>query len=152
MPFGSGPLGSMPIGVDPPTFGPEYQRVAPPPAAYFDPRTGDFLQDEAGRILDMGTTEQQVALSFAIQRRSLAHDRTVGHDFLDMPRVHGEKLKAEIRRRARLASPFDALLASGRVELLGVESEHPKDTESRMLIRWKLAGDNQERTAAVGTR
>lgn len=151
MAFGSGPLGGMPIGVDPPTFGPEYQRVAPPAAVYFDPRTGDFRQDAAGRILNMGTVEQQVALAFSVTRRSVKHAPDVGHDFLALPRVHGARLDAAIDRAARQATPFDRLLADGLVELLGVEKTHPKDTETRLVVHWRKTGTTTVRNTPVGT-
>jgi hypothetical protein len=150
--FGSSTFGAGGFGVDPVSFGPDYQRVAPPAAAYFDPLTRDFLLDAEGRTRDMGTIEQQVALAFATPRGKLAHAKTIGHDFLDLPRFSGAKLDAEIDRFARRASPFDSLLSRGLVELLPpIDKLHPKDTETRLAISWRKTGETAVRTANVVT-
>lgn len=153
MHFGTGLFGGMPFGADPPTFGAEYQRVAPPAAVYFDPKSRDFLLASDGRYIDMGTVEQQVALSFSIPRESLAHAPEIGHDFLTLPRLGKAALDAEIDRRAKLASPFDRLLRDGVVEFVGaIEKQHPKDTETRLAIAWRLTGVPVVRTTVVGPR
>lgn len=153
MAFGSGSFGGTVLGGDPPLFSGEYQRVAPPPAAYFDPLSREFLLDDEGRYRDMGTVEQQVALSFAVPRGSLAHAPDVGHDFLTLPRLGQAALEAEIDRRARIASPFAQLLAAGTVELVGViEKAFPKDTEFRLGISWRKTGETQTRTTPIGAR
>jgi len=129
-----------------------YVPAGPPAAIKLDLENHDATLDEDGHFEDMGTIEQQVALSFGYARGSIKHMKSVGHDFLDMPRLARAPLDAEIDRVARLASPFDQLLATGKVELLGVAKQHPKTTESRIAIEWRKTGETQVRTTTVGSR
>ncbi len=153
MGFGADGFGGAAFGADPPTFGPQYERVAPPAAVYFDPLSHEFLLDSEGRYREMTPVEQQVAISFSVPRGHLAHAPNVGHDFLTLPRLGRAALDVEIDRRARLASPFDRLLADGTIEIVGVIGKtHPKDTESGITIQWRLTGDTTTRTTTVGSR
>lgn len=152
MGFGAGSFGGQSFGGDPIVFAGDYVPADPPSAVRFDPRSGDLLLDTAGRTDDMGTVEQQVALAFSAPRGAILHAPDVGHDFMTLPRLGQVPLDAEIDRRAKLATPFDQLLRAGTVVLDGVDKQHPKDTETNLVIRWHKAGEQQQRTTPVGTR
>jgi len=149
--IGAAPAGSTPAGLDAQTFLTPYVPKAPPAAIKLDIFERDAVLDADGHFENMGTIEQQVAISFAYPRGSIKHSKTTGHDFMDLPRLARAPLDAEIERRARQASPFDALLRDGKVELLKVTTQHPKTTESRIAITWRKTGDTAQRTAIVGT-
>lgn len=149
---GDSPAGRAPAGLGKQTFLDPYVEKRPPAAIKLDVKTRDHRQDADGHIEDMGTVEQQVALAFGYPRGSLKHSPTTGHDFLTLPRVHGAALDAEIDRRARIATPFDELLASGEVELVSIEKQHPKSTETRLAISWRKIGETTVRSTAVGGR
>lgn len=148
---GSSSAGAMPAGYDPLVTLAPYKPGGPPSAIKLDLRNKDAVLDADGKYEDMGTIEQQVALAFGYPRRSLKHKPEIGHDFLTLPRVHGAALDAEIDRRARIATPFDQLLADGLVELLGVEKRHPKTTETGIAILWRKTGEVGVRRELVGT-
>lgn len=152
MRFGSGPWGAMPFGGDPPSFAPDYTPVPPPAAMSFAPLAGDFVQNAQGQIADMGTIEQAVTLAFSVPRGSLAYATDVGHDFLTVPRQSSTAaLDAAYLRCAQTATPFDQLISRGLVELVGITTDHPKDTESRIFVNWRKTGSSQTRTTPVGS-
>lgn len=147
---GAYPLGFAPFCGEPEITTLAYEPVAPPAAVTFDPASGDFLLDADGRYEEGESIEEQVTLSFAAPRGSLKHAPEIGHDFLTLPRVSGARLDAEIDRAAVRATPFDRLLAAGRVEFLGCTKVHPKNTETRLAIRWRKTGAIRSELAIVG--
>jgi len=149
---GDAPAGHTPAGLGVQTLSAPYTPSTAPAAIRLDVKNRDASLDSSGRYEDMGTIEQQVAIAFAHPRGSLKHSPNTGHDFLDLPRVVGAELDAAIERAAKQATPFDRLLASGKIEFLGISSQHPKRTESRVVIEWRKTGDTTTRTALVGTR
>lgn len=149
---GDAPAGHTPAGLGAQTLLPPYVPGGPPAAIKLDTRARDAVLDADGKFEDMGTIEQQVAIAFGYARGSLKHAPNVGHDFLTLPRTSRANLDAEIDRRARVASPFDQLLAAGTVELVSVVKQHPKKTETRIAITWRKTGDTSTRITFVGNR
>lgn len=150
--FGVGaPFGSTPFGLGPQVFATPYVPADLPGAVQLDPLTRDAPLDSDGHYGAMGTIEQAVVISFTIPRGSLRHSPTTGHDFLTLPRLSRVKLDAEIDRRAAQASPFDQLIAAGLVELVRVVKNHPKATETGLLIEWRRMGTARVEETPVGT-
>jgi len=147
---GDAPAGHTPAGLCVQTFLDPYTHKSAPAALKIDLRNRDLKQGSDGHIEDMGTIEQQVALAFGIPRGSLKHSPNIGHDFMTLPRLAQAALDAEIDRRAQNATPFDQLLAAGKVELISISKQHPKTTETRLSIQWRKVGDVTVRTTPVG--
>lgn len=149
---GDAPAGRTPAGLGVQTLSASYTPSSAPAAIRLDVRSRDAALDSIGRYEDMGTIEQQVAISFAYPRGSLKHSPSVGHDLFKIDRVVGAELDAAIERAARQASPFDRLLAAGKVEFIKVSAQHPKNTESRVAIEWRKTDETTTRTTLVGSR
>jgi hypothetical protein len=86
--------------------------------------------------------EQQAAIAWGVPRGRLAHAPEVGHDFLTIPRLNEAGVRAEIQRLVPLASPIDKLIADGEIEILSIQSQHPKRTESRIVVHYRLRGSS----------
>jgi hypothetical protein len=127
-----------------------YQPVLAPEAIKLDLRAGDAVLDESGRYDGVTTLQQQVAIAYGVPRGKLKHAPHIGHDFLTLPRLNRAGLQEELRRLAPLATPVDRLIARGLLEIVSVESEHPKLTESRIIVSYKLAGEREPRSIYVG--
>jgi hypothetical protein len=124
--------------------------VLAPEAIKLDVFNGDAVLDAYGRYDGVTTVQQQVALAYGVPRGSLAHAPEIGHDFLKLPRVNREGLEQEIQRLAPLATPVNKLIARGQMVIIAVHSEHPKRTESRIIVTYRLAGDKEPRSIFVG--
>jgi hypothetical protein len=127
-----------------------YQAVLAPEAIKLDLRDGDAVLDSTGRYEGVTTVEQQIALAYGAPRGRLKHAKEVGHDFLTLPRTNREGLQRELERRAPLATPVDRLIAAGEVEIVSVRSEHPKRTESRIVVSYRLRNEREPRSIIVG--
>jgi hypothetical protein len=123
-----------------------YAPIPPPPAIKLNLRIGDAVLTTTGRYMASLPTEQQIALAWGVPRGRLQHAPEVGHDFLSLPRANQAALEAEIQRRVPLANPVDRLLASGEMEIISVRSHHPKSTESRIVVTYRLRGSSANRT------
>lgn len=144
--------GAAGFGTDDVPTPPAYVPADPPRAVYFQPRIGDFLLDPSGRYRELDPIDLDVILAFSTPRGSLLHAPEVGHDYLSLRPLWGAALDAEITRLASLATPFDKLLAAGKVFLLGVTAFHPKNTESDIVIQYSKIGNTQPLEVAVVTR
>lgn len=151
MPFGATPFGYDAFGetIETPTV--KYEPVPPPAAVFFDVGARDAALDEFGRFVGMDPIDQQVAISFAVARKSVKHAPEVGHDFRDLLNVSPAQLQATAERMASEATPFDKLIASRAVKLLGVEVQRPKKGEVRPIIKYKKSGETRVRRVTVGT-
>lgn len=123
-----------------------YQHIPAPPAIKLNLRVGDAVMSTTGRYMPSLPVEQQVALAWGVPRGRLAHAPEVGHDFLTLPRLNESGLRAEIQRRVPLATPVDRLIAAGEIEIISIRSEHPKTTESRLIVTYRLRGASQTQT------
>jgi hypothetical protein len=127
-----------------------YQEALAPEAIKLDLPAGDAVLDERGRYDGVTTVEQQIALAFGVPRGSLKHAPEVGHDFMTLPRANKSTLQIEIQRRAPRATPVDRLIEAGEMEIVSVHSEHPKSTESRIIVRYRLRNEREPRSIIVG--
>lgn len=151
MPFGVNEFGPGKFGRQLDQTATQFQPFPPPAAILIDPLARDAVLDENGRVLGMDADDQKVVLSFSVPRKSVRHASNVGNDFATMPPLSGAALQAECERRAAAATPFDSLIASGRVTLLGVSITRPKPGETRIVVRYKKLGQSQVRSVIVGT-
>lgn len=150
MPFGTDPFGATLLGGALPTGSLAYAPSGAPEAVFFDPEAKDFVQDDEGHLEGTTNEDQQVVLAFSVPRGALKHAPEVGHDFMTLPRYSGARLDAEIERRATLATPYDRLLAAGKVRHLGVVIKHPKDTESRIAVKYRNLVTNRIEEVTIG--
>jgi hypothetical protein len=149
--FGAGSFGEGLFGELPEFSSAQYVPMPPPPAILLDAGARDAVLDVLGRVVGMDPDDQLVALSFMIRRKSVKHAPEIGHDFFDMPPFTGARLQAAAERFAAAATPFDRLIASGRVTLVGVQASRPKPGETRFVVKYKKLGSSQVRSASVGT-
>lgn len=152
MQFGRGLFGaSGQFGVDRVESSATYKPVSPPPAIFLSALERDAQLDEFGRFRPMDPIDQAVAISFMVARGTVTHAPSIGHDFLELPRLTGARLVAACERAAAAASPFDALIAAGTVKLLGVDVFVPKRGEVRITVRYQKRGEKITRSTTVGT-
>lgn len=151
MAFGGDPFGYGPFGEIVETPSVRYEPVPPPAAILIDLEARDAVLDADGRYEGTDPIDQQVALSFGVPRGSIKHAPDLGHDFLTLPGVTGDRLRVECERRAAAATPFADLLTSGAVELVSVTHQEPKRGEVRIAIAYKKRGETRVRTAVVGS-
>jgi hypothetical protein len=129
-----------------------YKPVAAPPAILLDLAERDAVLDADGRTAGMDPEDQQVALAFGAERGSIKHAKHIGNDFrAKLPSVNGAPLQAAAERIAREATPFDQLLASGAVTLLGVTVVRPRRGAALITVSYKRRGETRARSATVGT-
>jgi hypothetical protein len=139
--FGSQPLGSTPYGLGTPASAPiPGGAVLRNPATNastgsrrIDPKTGDYVLDDSGRILGMSDTQQLVFMAVLTVRGSSAM-ATLGHRLDDIETM-GSSFEREVE--ATYQEALADLVARRLIEIVAIDVRRLHPGAAYIKVRWR---------------